>query len=255
MLSAAFILLTAGLIADFILKKRVPAVAAALSAAGGILLLLFWIRRSAAIGFPALTSSYEGLIFFALCLVPASLILEKTQKQSAPARAGLALALVLLILASSPLFPQEAQPPVPALRSHWLVLHVAFAFLGESLFALGFFASVAWLLNRDGGKREWLDLTAYRLILGGFFLYTLGALVFGAVWASYAWGRFWGWDPKETWALITWLTYSYYLHIRIFSKKAVRRSHWVSAAGFIFTLITFLGVKYLSGDASSLHGY
>jgi ABC-type transport system involved in cytochrome c biogenesis permease subunit len=77
-------------------------------------------------------------------------------------------------------------------------------------------------------------------------------LVFGAVWAEHAWGRYWSWDPKETWALITWLTYTVYLHVRFILKKRRKLAAVISIAGFAFTLFTFFGVNYL---LPGLHSY
>ncbi|MBA7590021.1 Cytochrome c biogenesis protein CcsA [subsurface metagenome] len=97
-----------------------------------------------------------------------------------------------------------------------------------------------------------LDTISYRAIAIGFPIFTLGALIFGAVWAKYAWGDYWSWDPKETWALITWVVYALYLHARIVHGWKGRVAAWVSIIGFLATMFTLFGVNYL---LSGLHSY
>ena len=97
-----------------------------------------------------------------------------------------------------------------------------------------------------------LDKLVYFSIIIGYLLFTLGALIFGAIWAEQAWGRYWGWDIKEIWALITWLTYSAYLHLRIIMKATPNILALVAIIGFAFTIFTFLGVNFIF---KSLHSY
>ncbi|HAV42339.1 MAG TPA: c-type cytochrome biogenesis protein CcsB, partial [Acidobacteria bacterium] len=96
------------------------------------------------------------------------------------------------------------------------------------------------------------DLIAYRAVAAGFPLFTLGALVFGMIWASRAWGRYWSWDPKEVWSLITWLFYALYLHTRLVMGWKGKRSALIAIIGFLAALFTFFGVNYL---LSGLHSY
>lgn len=218
-------------------------------------LLYIFLNRSIRLNFPALTNLYEALIFFSLCLLTVVIVLEFRETSGEVLTGGLLIILLLLVLASSPLIPDDLLPPIPVLRSSWLVLHVALAFLGESLFAAAFIAAIIWFTTTDKIRQNRLEKLVYRSISIGYPLYTLGALVFGAVWAHYAWGRFWSWDPKETWALITWLTYTYYLHSRLTAKHSPRKTHLIAIFGFIFTLITFLGIKLVSFGSESLHVY
>jgi ABC-type transport system involved in cytochrome c biogenesis permease subunit len=125
--------------------------------------------------------------------------------------AGGFAASVYLALLNSPIVSPDLQPPVPILRSAWLVLHVAFAFVGLALFTVGCVAAIIGFTQADPTSA---DRARDRSIAIGFAFYAVGGLVFGAVWAEAAWGRFWGWDPKETWALITTLLYAGYLHLR-----------------------------------------
>lgn len=97
-----------------------------------------------------------------------------------------------------------------------------------------------------------MDRIVYTSIGIGYPIYTAGALIFGAVWAQYAWGSYWSWDPKETWALITWLVYTGYLHTRLVKKWRGNMTALLSIVGFAFTMFTFFGVNYL---LSGLHSY
>lgn len=101
----------------------------------------------------------------------------------------------------------------------------------------------------DTGK---LDILTYKFAVMGFAIFTIGGLLFGAVWAEQAWGRYWSWDPKETWAFLTWLTYLIYLHGRIYAKWNKKLSNSIALFGFIMTIFTYVGVNLL---LSGLHSY
>src|SRR5690606_10280440 len=97
----------------------------------------------------------------------------------------------------------------------------------------------------DGIDPEDLDEISYRAIAIGFPIFTLGALIFAMIWAEIAWGRFWGWDPKEVWALITWLFYSAYLHFRLSRGWQGLKSSWLAVIGFVIVLFTLIGVNLI----------
>ncbi|MBU1722462.1 MAG: c-type cytochrome biogenesis protein CcsB [Gammaproteobacteria bacterium] len=155
-------------------------------------------------------------------------------------------------------------PLVPALKSYWMKIHVPANFVGYGAFALAAMTSVAYLLKAGGEKRnpqgftatrlpplEMLDDITYKAIALGFAFFTI-ATILGAMWAAEAWGGYWSWDPKETWALIVWLNYAAWLHLR-FSKgwRGVPMAWW-AIVGLFVTLFAFLGVNmFLSG----LHSY
>ncbi|HEY8347319.1 MAG TPA: cytochrome c biogenesis protein CcsA [Symbiobacteriaceae bacterium] len=109
-----------------------------------------------------------------------------------------------------------------------------------------------YLARRVGGDPELLDEISYRAVAIGYPIFTLGALVFAMFWAKEAWSRYWSWDPKETWALIAWLVYSAYLHLRISRGWEGRRSAWVAVLGFGVILFTLVGVNLL---IVGLHSY
>ncbi len=141
---------------------------------------------------------------------------------------------------------------MPALQSGWLVLHVAFSFIGEVFFAVGFVSAILQLAAKSEEKRQEYDRVTYTSIAVGYPIFTAGALIFGAIWAEKAWGVWWSWDPKETWALITWLTYTAYLHFRLVRKSTSRLVPALVIIGFVIAMFTFFGVNFL---LSGLHSY
>jgi cytochrome c-type biogenesis protein CcsB len=151
---------------------------------------------------------------------------------------------------------------VPVLKSYWLVVHVAAAITGGGVFTLGFVASVAFLFRERAERKgttpraglpsaESLDRLTYGAILIAFPIWTF-AVIAGAIWAENAWGRYWGWDPKETWAFITWVCYAAYLHAQATPSWRGRRAAWLAVAGYVAFLFNFFGVNlWISG----LHSY
>jgi ABC-type transport system involved in cytochrome c biogenesis permease subunit len=259
--TAAWILLVVSAIAQVIFlfrksEKNDP-VSLWLNIASAVLLFLVFAGRSREIGYVALTGTFESLVFYAAIIT--MLAIAYSLQKKIPYHKNIAfvvifLAVVMLAIASSPLTSKEALPPVPALRSFWLVLHVSFSFIGEAFFVVSFASSVAFLLTKDKQSKKALDFNrvTYTAIAVGYPVFTAGAIIFGAVWAQKAWGRWWGWDPKETWALITWLVYTFYLHIRLIAKKSGALASWVSVVGFLCTVFTFFGVNYI---LPGLHSY
>lgn len=153
---------------------------------------------------------------------------------------------------------------VPALQSNWLQMHVvvmigAYAFLiCGCLFAIGvlvhgrlYSKEVSSSGHHLLGQYETWDNLSYRAIGLGFPLLTMG-LLSGAVWANVTWGSYWSWDPKETWALITWFIFAIYLHTRLSQSWTQNQSAWVAVLGFITLWICYLGVNLLS---RGLHSY
>lgn len=215
-------------------------------------------------GHPPLTNMFESLITI-VCLLGISVLLF-TARYPVPLLEGLAALLGVLALGVSTLFSSDVRPPVPALQSGWLYLHVVLAFVGEVCFAIGFILAClfGWRqVHESAGTadRGWaarlptarvLDDYVYRAIALGYPLYTVGALIFGAIWAQKAWGRYWSWDPKETWALVTFLVYSVYLHLRLSQGRTGVLPNLVAGLGFLVTLFTLFGVNFLMGG---LHSY
>lgn len=152
---------------------------------------------------------------------------------------------------------------MPALQSIWMAIHVPMMFISYSAFAIAFAIGLIYLFQEwqlkskhpsefSGGlpALEPLDTMIYRLVGWGFPILTLG-IILGARWAYDAWGRYWGWDAKETWALITWFTYAIYLHMRLVMSWRGRKTVILSVLAFGVVLFTYIGVNYLS----ELHGF
>ncbi|NMM27642.1 MAG: c-type cytochrome biogenesis protein CcsB [Glaciimonas sp.] len=149
------------------------------------------------------------------------------------------------------------QPLVPALQSWWMKIHVPANFIGYGTFALASMVAVAYLLKSKGilvdrlPSLEVLDDVMYKAISVGFAFFTI-ATILGALWAAEAWGGYWSWDPKETWALIVWLNYAAWLHMRLMKGLRGRMAAWWALGGLVVVTFAFLGVNmFLSG----LHSY
>jgi len=155
------------------------------------------------------------------------------------------------------------QPLVPALQSYWMKIHVPANFIGYGAFALAAMVATAYLIREkaEQGSGQGLAMTLpeldilgdlmYKSITLGFAFFTL-ATILGALWAAEAWGGYWSWDPKETWALIVWLNYAAWLHMRLTKGWRGKPMAWWAIIGLFVTLFAFLGVNmFLSG----LHSY
>lgn len=223
--------------------------------AGSLLLLATNVQRSIQINFVAVTNTFESLVFFS-GVIALLLFLYRIQKRWKILQfvlfGGTIIALILLAVASSPIAPKAIEPPIPALQSFWLVLHVTFSFIGEAFFALSFVTAIYYLVVKDEEKKINADRLTYTAIAIGYPIYTAGALIFGAIWAEAAWGSYWSWDPKETWALVTWLVYTAFLHSRLVKSLRGKISAILAVVGFLFTIFTFFGVNYV---LSGLHSY
>ena len=165
----------------------------------------------------------------------------------------------------------ESAPLVPALRSYWLAIHVTAAIVCMGAFTVGALLSALYLVaqnaetrvaNKQTAKRidglakrlpssDRLDLMAYRIHAFMFPLWTF-AVIAGAIWAEAAWGRYWGWDPKETWAFITWVIYAAYLHARATIGWRGRKAAYVAIAGFIAIMFNYFIVNMF---VQGLHSY
>jgi cytochrome c-type biogenesis protein CcsB len=151
----------------------------------------------------------------------------------------------------------QIEPLVPALQSWWMKIHVPANFIGYGTFALAAMVAIAYLLRSHGvmadrlPSLELLDDVMYKAIAVGFAFFTI-ATILGALWAAEAWGGYWSWDPKETWALIVWLNYAAWLHMRLMKGLRGRVAAWWAVVGLLVTTFCFIGVNmFLSG----LHSY
>ncbi|BBO67960.1 c-type cytochrome biogenesis protein CcsB [Desulfosarcina alkanivorans] len=209
-----------------------------------------------------LSNLYESLVFFALAIVALYLVVEKRHGHQTMGAFVMPIAFLCMAYASlSPNISDRIQPLLPALKSNWLIAHVVTCFIGYAGFAVAFCLSLMVLVCRnkkEGRESIWskipephlLDDLTHKMVMLGFLFLTAG-IITGAVWANSAWGRYWGWDPKETWSLITWFIYATLLHARLMRGWRGRRTAVFSIAGFGAVLFTYLGVNLLPG----LHSY
>jgi cytochrome c-type biogenesis protein CcsB len=225
--------------------------------AGAIVHLISLIARYAQLGHTPVTTLNESLSFFAWCLVLIFLIFDLRYRLAVLGAFSSVLALITML--GSGFAPKAVEPLNPALNSWWFPLHVTLAFLGNAAFAMAFAAGVMYLLQDRmlKSKRfsalyyrlpslDTLDNINYRALSFGFPLMTLG-IISGAAWAESVWGTYWSWDPKETWALLTWFVYAALLHGRLSIGWRGRRAALFAIIGFACLLFTFLGVNLLLG--------
>ena len=201
-----------------------------------------------------LSNFYESLIFYAWCITLVLILMKK--RLSFPIITMIASLIALFFMGYASLSPsvqRGIQPLMPALQSNWLHIHVATCFIAYAAFAVSFVAGLLYLMEWKGviPPREKLDEINYRSIIVGFPMLSAGILT-GAVWAHYAWGTYWSWDPKETWSLITWIVYALYLHARLVRGWRGKRIAMVSIIGFLSVIFTYFGVNFI---LSGLHSY
>lgn len=220
------------------------------------------------VGHIPVSNLYEVFILFSI--ITALLYLYYEGKNKTYNMGGF----VLLVISSAVAFllwygfgargASEIQPLVPALQSYWMKIHVPANFVGYGAFALAAMLGMAYLIKDTMVNRgmngaiisrfpdlDILDDVMYKAIALGFAFFTL-ATILGAMWAAEAWGGYWSWDPKETWALIVWLNYAAWLHLRLTKGWRGRPLAWWSVIGLFITLFAFIGVNmFLSG----LHSY
>ncbi|MEH1123812.1 c-type cytochrome biogenesis protein CcsB [Micromonospora sp. CPCC 206061] len=178
-----------------------------------------------------------------------------------------ALAMVLLLGVAGMVLYVDVAPLVPALKSTWFVVHVSAAVLSSGIFLLGFVPAAMFLIRSgyDRGKRSFpyslgarvpaadvLDRLTFRLHAFAFPIWTFGALIAGPIWAEAAWGRYWGWDPKEVWAFISWIVYAGYLHARATPSVKRTTATWIAVVGWLTMLMNLFGVNIFF---TGLHSY
>jgi len=224
-------------------------------------LIIRWFESyKLGIGHAPLSNLYESLVFFAWTIVVFSLVIERKREAKGLDTFVLPVAFLFMAYASfSPNIDTKIQPLIPALKSNWLVGHVITCFLGYAAFVVASIFSFIYLL-KDREKagsiskglpdKKVLERYIYQSVVVGYILFSLG-IITGSVWAYYAWGTYWGWDPKETWALITWLIFTAALHSRLVGKNRGRHLAILTLIGLISVFFTYLGVNYLPG----LHSY
>ena len=144
---------------------------------------------------------------------------------------------------------------MPALQSPWFIPHVIVYIIGYAFLAVSSLMGLKglYMLNKNKKVTETIKL-ADNIVYLGFAFLTFG-LLFGALWAKEAWGHYWTWDPKETWAFLTWMVYLLYIHFRVNKRKHIKSTLWVLALAFVVLLICWFGINYLPSAQSSVHVY
>lgn len=230
--------------------KRIARASFLLSVAGLITTSLALIARTMLIDRLPLASGAEFALCFAWFTVLIYLLYEIKSKNTGAG--GLVMLIAALLIASIlVLMPGQlgdTKPLVPALKSPWLTSHVLTAVFAYGGFALAAGLAAMQLRSSASPKGdEWIS----RIIGISFIMLTL-TIVLGAIWAEQAWGKYWSWDPKEVWAMITWIIYAIYLHVHRQRFWLGKNANILAVAGFIIVLFTKFGVNFL---LSGLHSY
>jgi cytochrome c-type biogenesis protein CcsB len=239
-------------------------------------LLIRWVTQ----GYFPLSNLYESLIFLSWGISFIHLIIESKTKSRLIGAISTPLMFFLAGFSSLtlPIEMQKALPLVPSLQSNWLMMHVSMMMVSYATLILGSLLSIlylAFVFFQDSSKEnavetltkeevvagnfvsskvsllETVDIWSYRIIGLGFPFLTIG-IISGAVWANEAWGAYWSWDPKETWALITWLVFAIYLHSRLLKGWQGQKAAILGSFGFFVIWICYLGVNFLG---KGLHSY
>jgi cytochrome c-type biogenesis protein CcsB len=204
------------------------------------------------------TSLFESVSFFAWIIAIVYAVFEPISKFRGMGALVVAIPTIMMGYVTL-MLPAEAynlRPLMPALKSPWLNIHVMAMFISYGAFAVAFAFGLAYIFKANNllpvksfGLDD-LDRISYNLVSFGFPFITFG-IIAGAIWANAAWGRYWGWDPKETSSLVTWLIYAAFLHTRVTMGWKGTRSAALNVIGFAAILFTFIGVNFLPG----LHSY
>ncbi len=245
---------------------------------------LILIARAGESGHAPFSNLYESMILFVWAINIGYLLIEIRHKFKVIGAVVFVLESIAML--SATLLPyryKSVEPLNPALQNkwHWLVdllkpyglekyaigwldFHVFTTFIGYAAFAISFGLGLMFLVRdayaKKGSKNrlvdafpdaDTLDELSYRTIAWGFPFLATG-IVSGAIWANYAWGTYWSWDPKETWSLITWFIYAAYLHARVTRGWRGRRAAYLSIAGFIAVIFLYWGVSFI---LPGLHAY
>ncbi len=252
----------------FVFRRQTPGVLGTWVALLGLIgntagIAMRWVESyRMGIGHAPLSNLYESLVFFAWTITLLYLFIERRYGNRVIGAFTMPLAFLAMAYASlSPNISDRIQPLLPALKSNWLIAHVITCFIGYAAFAVAFGLSIMYLVRHretepKGSffdrfpKLNMIDDLTHQMIMFGFLFLSVG-IISGAVWANSAWGRYWGWDPKETWSLITWFIYATLLHAKMMRGWRGRRIAYLSVIGFAAVLFTYFGVNLLPG----LHSY
>lgn len=241
---------------------RLVGVGVSLTALGTLLLIGGSVTRGLATQRAPYGNMYEfGVTGTAIALTVYLVMVWRSRIQWMGA---LVLGVSLFVLGLSLSSYTPAGPLVPALNTFWKYIHVTSIMVAAAMFMVGAAAAALYLVKERAERNGTvgpvlarfpvaarIDQLAFRVNAVGFPLWTFGALISGPIWAHYAWGRYWGWDPKEVWALITWVVYAGYLHARVTAGWKGRRASYLALAGFVTFIISYYVINlFVSGQHS-----
>ncbi|MGA9374398.1 MAG: c-type cytochrome biogenesis protein CcsB [Mycobacterium sp.] len=245
--------------------ERVGRAGVALTYVGILLLAACIVLRGLATARVPWGNMYEFINLTCLCgLLAAAVVLRRPQYRVLWVFV-LPTVLVLLTVSGKWLYTHAA-PVMPALQSYWLPIHVSVVSLGSGVFLVAGVASLLFLLKmsplaqRDDGlgrmvqrlpDAQLLDRIAYRTTIFAFPVFGFG-VIFGAIWAEEAWGRYWGWDPKETVSFIAWVVYAAYLHARSTAGWRDKKAAWINVVGFVAMIFNLFFINLVT---VGLHSY
>lgn len=248
------------------INDKANGIAKATTLMGALLQGVGVVARGIESGHVPWSTMYEYTITGTWVAVVVFLIVQRKRDVSYLAPGVTGFATIALGLGLTVLYAQSTGLQ-PALQSFWLVIHVSIAIIATGVFVVGAVATVLqlWRDYRDSGTswlQSWtwleavpsaskLEALAFRLNAVGFVLWTFTVMA-GAVWAEHAWGRYWGWDPKEVWSFVIWVIYAAYLHARTTQGWAGRRSAYLSLIGFVALIMNFTVVNLVF---QGLHSY
>lgn len=262
-LALFLILLATGGFIVFIIKQQKPVFrwSNRILLAGFILHTLFLAQQYYTLGTAPVIGLKSALSFFSWTIIGAYLIFQLRFRLMVLGSFVAPLAASLMILSST--IPSMEVTVRPIFRSLWLTIHVSTIFVGNGIFALTFLAAIMYLIQEHQIKRkrlgafytrlpslETLDSINHYALMYGFPFLTLG-MITGAIYAQYALGSYWQWDPKEVWSLITWLFYAALLHQRITVGWRGRRAALMSILCFLILIFTFIGASLWLSDYHS----
>lgn len=202
------------------------------------------------------SNQYEFALSFAWGIILSFLVLYMIYRFGAIG--AFVMPLGILVMGYAAMQNKTVRPLMPALQSLWLTFHVGTAILSYGAFALSAAIATIYLVDsKRTSERKILedpvvsDILSYRVTVFGLLMLTI-VIISGAIWAQKAWSRYWAWDPKETWSLITWIIYAIYIHLRLRKNWKGKMAAWFSIAGFASVIFTFVGVNVL---LPSIHSY
>ena len=232
-------------------KDNVAKIAGYVFVVGFILHGISLVIRGIAAGHLPMTNQYEFASSFAFGIALCYLIF--LYGYNFKALGAFVTPIIILIIGYAALQNKAIKELMPALQSNWLAIHVSTAIIAYGSFGVACALSIMFLLKEKHTSTFWqenvpskekLDLISYRAVCLGFLFLTF-CIITGAIWAEQAWGSYWSWDPKETWALITWIIYAIYLHLRISKGWRGKSAAMFAIIGFICVIFTYIGVNTL----------